>query len=255
MRVLVTGAGGFLGGGLIAPFEGRHDLRLMDVCDWQAPHEKFIGSVTDLETCRRAAQGCQGLVIAHMASNQAGSYETPGIPFDVNVKGTANLFFAAAEAGIRHAVLISSAASIGGNLGRHRKARATLDLPLKPSEYMPIYSVTKACQEIIAEFYHRHHGMNVAVLRLGNILSADDPNCVVDKYGVVYRVRHIGSSERRDVGLAARLALEASDLGYQVFYVISTPEADQRYEMEPLRRLGWKAERDLSWLPPAEEGG
>jgi hypothetical protein len=39
-------------------------------------------------------KGCQAVVIAHMASRQAGSYQTPTVPFDANVKGTANLFFA-----------------------------------------------------------------------------------------------------------------------------------------------------------------
>ena len=36
MKVLVTGAAGFLGRGLVLPFEGVHDLRLMDVTgfDW-----------------------------------------------------------------------------------------------------------------------------------------------------------------------------------------------------------------------------
>jgi nucleoside-diphosphate-sugar epimerase len=254
MKVLITGAGGFLGHGLIESFAGRHELRLMDVHDWESPHEKLIGSVADLATCRRAVAGCQGLVIAHMASNQAGSYEAPEVPFDVNVKGTANLFFAAAEAGIRQVVVISSGAAVGGNFSGRRKVRATVDLPVRPGLYMPLYALTKACQEVIAEFHHRYSKMNVGVLRLGNILSADDPNHVIDKYDMVYEVRHIGSSERRDVGLAARLALEKPDLGYQVFYVISTPEADQWFEMEPLRKLGWKAEHDLSWLPPAKEG-
>ena len=89
MKVLVTGACGFLGRGLIEPFAGRHELRLMDVVDWQTPHEKVVGDVADLETCRRAVQGCQAVVIAHMASRQAGAYETPVLPFDANVKGTA----------------------------------------------------------------------------------------------------------------------------------------------------------------------
>jgi nucleoside-diphosphate-sugar epimerase len=97
MKVLVTGAGGFLGGGLIEPSVGRHDLRLMDVVDWQTPHEKVIGDVAHLETCRPAVQGCQGIVIAHMASRQAGAYQTPALPFDANVKGTANLFIAGLE--------------------------------------------------------------------------------------------------------------------------------------------------------------
>ena len=47
MKILVTGAGGFLGRGLIVPLEGKHDLRLMDVADEDTPHEKVMGSVAD----------------------------------------------------------------------------------------------------------------------------------------------------------------------------------------------------------------
>ena len=93
MKILVTGAGGFLGGGLIEPFVGRHDLRLMDVVDWQTPHEKVLGDVADLETCRRAVQGCQGIVIAHMASRQAGAFRARAIsrPSGADVKSSPSI--------------------------------------------------------------------------------------------------------------------------------------------------------------------
>ncbi|MBN2581499.1 MAG: NAD(P)-dependent oxidoreductase, partial [Planctomycetes bacterium] len=176
MKVLVTGAGGFLGRGLIVPFESKHTLRLMDVVDWPTPHEKIVGDVADLETCRRAVQGMDAIVIAHMASRQAGAYEAPTVAFDVNVKGTANLFFAAAEQGIRRVVLIST----GGVVGAYKGSFLSRDLPLKA---VSLYGLTKALQEIVAEQYHREFGFQVAVLRLGYILSADDHDNVVDKYG------------------------------------------------------------------------
>src|SRR5690606_34827266 len=45
MRVLITGAAGFLGEGLVQAFDG-HDLRLLDVVEAPGPGEKLVGSVT-----------------------------------------------------------------------------------------------------------------------------------------------------------------------------------------------------------------
>lgn len=247
MKVLITGAGGFLGRGLIQPFVGRHDLRLMDVVDWQTPHEKVLGDVADLETCRRAVRGCQGIVIAHMASRQAGAYETPALPFDANVKGTANLFFAGLECGVRRYVLISSESVV---MGHPAPPRRTTDMPYRGAT---LYGLTKVCQEVIAEQFQREHGLAVAALRVGYILSADDPNRVVDKYGKRIQERNPPCTDRRDIGEAARLAIELPDLGYEVFYVLGAPEADRFYDMEPtFRRLGWKPRYDFTWLPPAK---
>jgi nucleoside-diphosphate-sugar epimerase len=244
MKVLVTGAGGFLGGGLIEPFIGRHDLRLMDVVDWPTPHEKVIGDVADLDTCRRAAAGCQAIVIAHMASRQAGAYETPLLPFDANVKGTANLFFAGLECGIRRYVLISSESVV---MGHKVPPRRTREMPYRGTT---LYGLTKVCQEVIAEQFQREHDLEVAALRVGYILSADDPAHVVDKYGNHIRDRNPPCTDRRDIGQAARLAMELPDLKYEIFYVLGAPEAERVYEMEPtFRRLGWKPRYDFTWLP------
>jgi nucleoside-diphosphate-sugar epimerase len=67
MKVLVTGAGGYLGQGLVLPFEGHVDLRLMDVVDFTTSHEKIVSSVADLDAVQRAVEGVYGIVIAHMA--------------------------------------------------------------------------------------------------------------------------------------------------------------------------------------------
>jgi nucleoside-diphosphate-sugar epimerase len=247
LKILVTGAGGFLGRGLIVPFEGKHDLRLMDVVDWPTTHEKVIGSVADLDTCRKALQGCDAMVIAHMASRQAGSYETPELPMDVNVKGTVNLFFAAVELGIKKAVLVSSNAVVGPY--EHKEFLERDRLPLRGNG---MYGLSKVCQEIIAEQFHREHGISVAALRVGYILSADDPNNVHDKYGKRVTERNAPCIDRRDIGLAAMLALQADGIGYEPFYVLGAAEAWDFYDVQyTVDRLGWRPQYDFSWLRTA----
>jgi nucleoside-diphosphate-sugar epimerase len=247
MNVLVTGAGGFLGRGLIVPFEGVHTLRLMDVAEFEDPnHECLIGSVADLETCRKAVKGMDAIVIAHMASRQVGSYETPEVPFDVNVKGTANLFFAAAEQGIRRVVLVSST----GVVGHHQQVtKRFLDRGL-PMMSHGIYGLTKICQETIAEQYHRTEGFQVACLRLGYIVDGDLGQ---DKYGKPFNERNWQLSDRRDIGGAALAAVELPDLEWEIFYVMSTDESmahcDTRYTRA---RLGWMPTYKFKHLPPAQ---
>lgn len=242
MKILVTGAAGYLGRAMIEPFEGRHELRLMDVKPWQSRHEVFAGDVADLDACRRAADGVNALVIAHMASRQAGAYETPTLPFDANVKGTANLFFAAVEHGIRRVVLISSTGAVAGHEGRF----LSRDLPVRSKG---LYGLTKACQEVIAEQFQREHDMEVAVLRPAWIIDADT---MVTKYGDRLQYFDEGMIDRRDLGEAARLACELPDLKFEIFYVHATAESPARCDVSYThRRLGWKPKHDFSWLPKA----
>ena len=56
--MLFTGSAGYLGQGIIIPFEqnSHDDLRLMDVRPFDTRHEFFVGDVADLAICR-----CQSL--------------------------------------------------------------------------------------------------------------------------------------------------------------------------------------------------
>lgn len=218
MKVLITGAAGFLGQGLVAAFEQAegYALRLMDVRPFESWHEVVVGAVEDLACVRAAMQGVDAMVIAHMAPRNPDAYADPPICFDVNVKGTANLFFAAQEAGVRRVVLISSVASVNAYPAEEFHTH-----DLTPKAMGGHYPLTKALQEIIAEQYAREYGMAVAVLRMGHIV---DLRAKTDKYGKAIVPGDVNHTDRRDIGEVARRCLELPDLHYETFYITSLPD-------------------------------
>lgn len=216
----------------------------MDVVDFDldTPHEKVVGSVADLETVQRAMAGVDGVVIAHMASRQACSYDTPVAPYDANVKGTANLLFAAVEAGVPRVALISSIGVV--HHYQQRGEYLTADLPLRGDG---IYSQTKICQEVIARQVHFESGLGVAAIRPAYITDMDSCR---DKYGKEAKACNWQFVDRRDIGEIARRALLLPDLGFEVFWALSTPMAVDHVDMRhTYQRLDWRPRYDFSNLP------
>lgn len=242
MRILMTGAAGFLGKGMVEALAPKHTLRLMDVAPIESPHESLVGDVCDLDVVRKAVAGMDAVIIGHMAPRNPGVYDVPTLPFDINVKGTAHLFHAAAEAKITRVVLISSIGVVVG----HQRAKTFLRRDLPPATD-GVYALTKSLQESVAEHYHRTAGIAVAMLRPAYITDEDR---MVDKYG-----RHLVTVnwqfiDRRDIGDAADAALRLPDLGCEVFYVLGHPDADQHADMVATReRLGWTPKHDFTKHP------
>jgi nucleoside-diphosphate-sugar epimerase len=235
-KIAVTGANGFLGQGMAEILARDFSLRLCDIGPFaNGPHEVMAGDVADLSFCRKLVQGVEAIVVAHMLSrtHDKTAYREPPRPFNANVTGTANLFFAAAEAGIKRAVLISSVSAVAG----HGK------LPFYPHDLPPlpgddIYSLTKTCQEIIAWQAHHTHHMQVAALRIGGIADADTNT---GKYGNKYPGFGLELIDRRDIGEAVRLSLLLPDLAYETFIVMGPPEAAAVYDTAyTKKRLGWR---------------
>jgi len=243
MKILITGAGGFLGRGMIGPLVAAdHTLRLMDVVPFESPHEVVVGDVCDLEACRGAMAGQDAVIIAHMAPNRPEVYATPVLPFDINVKGTANLFAAAVEQGVRKVVLISSTAVV--EHAQRTGEFMRLDLPFQPCQ---MYCLTKVCQEVIAEYYHRMHGIAVAMLRPAYITDADT---LRDKYNRQQTSVNWQYIDRRDIGAAAACALRLTDLGCEAFYLLGHRDGPMHADVAHTRqRLGWMPAHDFSQYP------
>jgi nucleoside-diphosphate-sugar epimerase len=242
-RVAITGAAGFLGRSMARVIGDQFPVRLFDVVpvpgEWE---DSRVGDVARLEDVMSLCEGCSDLVIGHMAPNRPEIYGTPTMPFDINVKGTANLFHAADAHGIKRVVLISSIAAVQA----HYNAGKFLarDLPWAP---LGMYPLTKALQEQIAQCYHRTKKMEIAVLRPAYICDEDS---VSDKYGRKSPTVNWQFIDPRDIAQAARLALVVPELGYEVFYLLGHPDAEAHADMKHLREfLGWKAQHTFEKYP------
>jgi len=88
--------------------------------------------------------------------------EEPQTCFDVNITGTSKLLDAARAAGVRRAVLASSAA-VYGNADAFPLVEETLPQPLTP------YAVSKRVKEMYAELFTGSFGLEVVALRYFNV--------------------------------------------------------------------------------------
>lgn len=241
MKILVTGGGGFLGTGMAEPIaKAGHTLRLMGRREFETPHERFQGDASNLDDVRRALEGMEAVVINHMAPSRTDAYKTPEACFKINVTGTANILFAAQELGIKKIVIIST---LSPKPEDPAAWLATIPLPTS----IGLYGLTKECQETIGMHYAREHGMQIALLRVGYIVNADE---MKDKYGSVVGERDPRDCDRRDVGEVARLCLEQDNAGLQVFSVMSTHEAMKEWGVQyTVDTLKWTPRYDFDILP------
>lgn len=237
-RVLITGGCGFLGRALIDRLKAAGFLvRAFDLGkpdERHAPDEFHLGSVGSPDSVASACANVDALVIAHMATQAPGTYDSPAVPFDINVKGTALLCAEAARRKIGRVVLISSIAVVDGH--RDSGRRMTRDLPPRPAV---LYGLTKHLQEQIVEYHRRAGDFSAVSLRPAYVTDADT---LLDKYQRKRPSVNWQFIDRRDVA-GATLAALAPDCGAKgPYYLHGHPAGALHLEVEP-------TERDLRWTP------
>lgn len=145
MRVLVTGASGFLGRAVAAAVrDAGHDVTTFQRRPSGVPGVRDLaGTMTDRDAVRTAVQGTDAVV--HLAAKVS----LAGDPSDfvrVNVDGTRDLLAASADAGVGRVVFVSSPSvahagtSISGDDAR----------PADPESARGDYARTKAAAELLA---------------------------------------------------------------------------------------------------------
>lgn len=163
MRVAVTGGRGRLGTYVVAALRGeRHDVRVLD----RTPADDDAGWISvdmlDLQAVENALRGQDAVIhLAAMDSSVGAPDETT---FEVNVRGTWNVFRAAEAAGVRRVVLCSSSVVTG----LVDDALAPLYLPIDedyPLSPRGTYALTKVIGEQIAAAFARDGKLEVVVLR------------------------------------------------------------------------------------------
>lgn len=147
MKVLLTGGAGDLGQTLVPQLLANGDTPvILDIRPPNTGTHVVRGSILDRDVLRDACLGCDAIV--HIAAWH-GIHEDSGERkardfFDLNVRGTFEVFETAAELGIRRIVHISTTSVRNADT---------------------LYGRSKILAERIADDYRRCNGMNVVILR------------------------------------------------------------------------------------------
>ncbi len=120
MRILLTGASGFIGSHVAAELAASGG-EVVGFCRSEPPseahlHDWVAGDLRDAAALRRALSGCAAVV--HTAAHYSYDRAEAATMHEVNVTGTRNVVEAARAAGIRRLVLTSSSATCGPVAGR-----------------------------------------------------------------------------------------------------------------------------------------
>lgn len=167
MRVLMTGAGGRIGGYLRSRL-ARPDrvLRLLDVAPLVAgPGEEVVqASVADLGALTEASRDVDAVVHLAGISGESGWDQI----LQTNIDGSYHVIEAARRSGVGRFVFASSNHAVGF-LSHHPGGGNAPDYAFPaPDTY---YGVSKVVGEALAALYHHRYGMNAVCLR---ILSCRD---------------------------------------------------------------------------------
>jgi nucleoside-diphosphate-sugar epimerase len=180
MRYLVTGGVGFIGSNTVDELVRRgHSVAVLD--DYSAGKEQnlrdaagkvelFRGSITDLDTVRKACKGADYVIHLAARTSVPDSVKDPLETNRINIDGTLNVLVAARDAKVRRLVYAASCAAYGETLILPNRENMT-PAPISP------YGVTKFVGELYAGVFSRCYGLETVSLRYFNVFGPrQDPS-------------------------------------------------------------------------------
>lgn len=174
-RVLVTGAGGFIGHHLVrrlasegarvrafVHYNSENRWGLLE--DLRAAFEVFPGDLADAHRVRDAVRGCE--IIFHLGAliTIPYSYRARRTFIDANVVGTQNILEAGLDAGVKR-VVVTSTSEVYGTAQRVPMDESH---PLHPQSP---YAATKVAADALAMSYHLSFGLPATLVRPFNVFG------------------------------------------------------------------------------------
>jgi len=233
MRVLVVGGSGYVAGLVLPALARRHAVRVLDRRPPPDGLEYVAGDATDYAVVRRATEGMDAVVHCAMG---AGTRNAPDA-FDVNVKSVYLTLLAAHDAGVPHAVYISS-------LSVYRDLTARRLDETVPPDATDLYGLTKRLGEEVCRSAVAQWGLSVNILRL----TWPTPDDVWPAWGRPKRPRRLRAADGSPIEATA-----ATDLAAALLAALEHRDGCQLFTISGDRSAGlWSTARArdvLGWAP------
>ncbi|MFO0727630.1 MAG: SDR family oxidoreductase [Myxococcota bacterium] len=191
---LVTGGAGFIGSNLVEALLARGDrVRVLDnfstgkrlnLRGMLEKIELIEGSITDLETCTRAAAGVDYVLHQAALPSVPKSVAMPIETNQANVVGTLNMLVAARDAKVKRFVYAASSSAYG-DTPTLPKVETMPGMPKSP------YAVQKYTGELYLKVFYEAYGLETVGLRYFNIFGPrQDPtsfySAVIPKFTTAF---------------------------------------------------------------------
>lgn len=162
MRILVTGAGGFIGSHTVEGFRSAgHEVISTDYTD-----SKWIGDIIKLDIADAAnvtkvLETYKPDVVFHCAGkiNKAGGLEMPYEDLMVNLGGTVNILEAMRKTGCKKIIFTSSGGTLYGDIANQPASEDHEKEPISP------YALNKILSEEYIKLYNRLYNIDFVILR------------------------------------------------------------------------------------------
>lgn len=232
LNVLLTGAAGNIGQGLLGPFQENYQLRTCDQRPVPGDPDAIVADLQDLEAMRRACAGID--VVVHLAANPSTKATIEQL-VPPNIFGLCNLYRAAQEAGVRRVVFASTC---NVDTAYPRDCTVRVADPYRPGN---IYGASKVFGEAVGRYYHDRHGLEVVNIRLGGYQPYENARSEAVRRDPNHWVRYLWLSPRDAVGIF-RAAIERQNIGYATVFATSHVEREHLSLQEARELLDWEPE-------------
>ena len=235
--VLVTGARGQIGRGVLGLLAEDFSLKLLDLNAGNDPN-CHQADLLDRSVLQAVMQGSDAVLHLAVAPGHSGTYENDAfndVRLDVNVNGTYHVFDVAKQCQVKRVVLVSSAMVTWGHAQRNPQEKVAGDAPACP---VGTYALTKALAEQVASYYATSTDTEVITVRITAPLDVSDPTWT-DK---PIRPQQIPFP---DLAQAFSLALRVPLSGYTLVTVAGQSECCP-WSLDAAKRvLGYRPQFDL----------